>query len=119
MTSLVSVASHICPILVKIFNRKITRKMYCNYSNFFSPYGIKKCVWECWCHNSKFLLSCLLPDEIHIQKALKYKITIKTAIVKATCFIIRLLTIKQCVILLSPAVLRAERNTGNVTASQN
>lgn len=45
--------------------------------------------------------------------------TVKTPIEKSTRFMIRLLTIKQYVILLSPAVLRAERNMGNVTASQN
>lgn len=45
--------------------------------------------------------------------------TVKTPIAKPTHFMIRLLTIKQCATLLSSAVLRAERNTGNVTPSQN
>lgn len=69
--------------------------MYCNFANgfytFVSPYGIKKCVWECWYHNSKFLLSRSLPDEIHIQKALKYELTVKTPVEQATPFTIRLL----------------------------
>lgn len=89
---LVSVASHRCPILVKTFNRKITWKMFANgFYTFVSPYGIKKCVWECWYHNSKFLLSSSLPDEIHTQKALKYELTVKTPVAQATRFTITLL----------------------------
>lgn len=66
--------------------------MYCNaFYTFFSPYGIMKCVWECWYHNSKFLLSHLFPDEIHTQKALKYELTVKTSVAQATHFTIRLL----------------------------
>lgn len=69
--------------------------MFCNFANgfytFVSPYGIKKCVWECWYHNSKFLLSRSLPDEIHTQKALKYELTVKTPVAQATHFTIRLL----------------------------